>query len=132
MSSIKIEIKNLDKITKLASKFPKVSQKYIDEAIVRSIGEIDINTKPLTPVKTGRLRNSMIPVFRPFRGSYGSPVKYASRVHNLYPAGSPYKNPSLNKNAMAGFLRVGVDRAEKLIGQVFASALEKIVIELAK
>ena len=131
MPTIKVEIKNLEKLTSLASKFPKVSQKYIDEAIVRSIGEIDIQTKPITPVKTARLRNSMIPIFRPFKGIYGSPVKYASSVHDLYSVGTPYKNPSLNKNAVAGFLAVGVRRAEKEIQNAMAIALDKIVRELA-
>jgi len=130
--SIKIEIKNLDKLTKLADKFPAISQKHIDKAIVRSIGEIDINTKPLTPVKTGRLRNSMIPIFSPFKGVYGSPVKYAERVHNLHPAGSPYLNPSLNKTAVAGFLSIGVKRSLDKINETMAIALNDIVVELAK
>ena len=132
MPTIKVEIKNLDKITSLASRFPKLSQKYIDEAIVRSIGEIDINTKPITPVKTGRLRNSMIPIFRPFRGVYGSPLDYAERVHFLHPAGTPYRFPSLNKSAVAGFLTIGVEKSLRKINNTFATALEKIVAELAR
>lgn len=132
MSQVKIEIKNLDKITSLAKKYPAVAQKHIDQAIVRSIGEIDIQTKPLTPVKSARLRNSMIPIFRPFKGIYGTNVNYASRVHNLYSAGTPYRHPSLNKNAIAGFLTVGVRRAITTVNEAFATALDKIVVDLAK
>jgi len=131
-ASITVHINGLEKLQSLANRFPKVSQLYIDQAIVRSIGEIDIQTKPNTPVKTGRLRNSFIPIFRPFSGKYGTRVPYAQRVHDLYPAGSPYKRPSLNKNAIAGFLTVGVRDAEPKINQVFEYALDQIVKALAK
>jgi hypothetical protein len=132
MSAIEVKIKGLEKLTKLAEKYPKVSQKHIDQAIVRSIGEIDIATKPLTPVKTARLRNSMVPIFRPFKGVYGSALDYASSVHDLYKPGTPYKNPSLNKRAVAGFLAVGVKRSMDKINKEMASALERIVAELAR
>ena len=130
--SVKIEIKNLDKLVKMADRYPAISQKYIDQAIVRSIGEIDIKTKPITPVKTGRLRNSMIPVFTPFKGVFGAHVSYAPRVHNLYSAGTPYKFPSLNKNAVAGFLTIGVKESEAKINQAMSDALEQIVAEMVK
>lgn len=132
MTQVAIKINGLEKLTKLADKFPKVSQKHIDRAIVRSIGNIDRETKPLTPVKTGRLRNSMVPIFSPFKGVYGSPVNYASTVHDLHPAGERYLNPSLNKTAQAGFLSIGVKQSRNAINDAFGEALESIVKELAK
>lgn len=132
MSQIGIKINGLDKLTSVARRYPAIAQKHLDRAIVRSIGQIDRETKPLTPVKTGRLRNSMVPIFTPFRGVYGSPVKYASDVHDLYPVGENYKNPSLNKNAVAGFLAVGVKQAGGRINEAFAEALKAIVNDLAK
>lgn len=131
-AQVKLEIKNWDKITKMADKYPAISRKHIDKAIVRTIGEIDIQTKPLTPVKTGRLRNSFIPIFRPFEGVYGTNVPYASDVHNLYSAGKSYKNPSLNKSAVAGFLVVGVDKAKPEANNAFKEALVNITKDLAK
>ena len=130
--AVTLEIKNLDKILKLGDRFPAISRKYIDKAIVRALGEVDRETKPLTPVKTGRLRNSFIPVFRPFEGVYGTNVPYALEVHNLYEAGQRYKNPSLNKNAVAGFLVVGVRRAGAEANKAFKEALVNITKEIAK
>ena len=131
---LSIEVRGLEKLTKMASRFPDVSQKHVDKAIVRSIGEIDRKTKPITPVKSARLRNSLRPVFRPFRGVYGTNVPYAADVHDLDPPGigNPYENPSKNKQAVAGFLTVGVKRARMVTDEAFKNALDQIVIDLAK
>ena len=60
MSVIQLEIKGIDKLQKIANKFPAVAQKHIDKTIVQAIGTIDIANKPLTPVRTGRLLHSFI------------------------------------------------------------------------
>ena len=130
MATIGIQINGLDKITKWANKFPQISRKYVDKAIIRSIGEIDRKTKPLTPVKTGRLKGSLVPIFRPFTGIYGSAIPYAAAVHNLYPAGTSFKNPSLNKRAVAGFLTVGVRESNSIIDTAFREALDSMVKEV--
>lgn len=129
---VTIEIKNLDKIAKMADRFPQISQRHIDKAIVRSIGEIDIQTKPFTPVKTGRLRSSMLPQFSPFQGIYGSKVSYALKVHDKYSAGTPYPHPSLNKRAIAGFLTIGAQKSEKVINKEFQEALDAIAEDLVR
>ena len=129
--AIVIEIKNLDKLTKLASKFPSVAQKHIDKTIIRSIGEIQINTLPITPIKTGRLIADLrVPHFSPFRGAFGSKLPYAATVHDKYSAGTPYPHPSLNKQAIAGFMVVGIKKSESLINKEFKKALEDIVKDL--
>lgn len=127
-----IEVRGLEKLTRMASRFPRISRKHVDKAIVRSIGEIDRATKPLTPVKSARLRNSLTPVFRPFRGVYGTNVPYAADVHDLYSPGTPYQKPSKNKKAVAGFLTVGVKRSRMVTDDAFKVALDNIVIDLAK
>lgn len=133
MTQVVVEVRGLDKLQKMADKFPAITQKHIDKAIVRSIGEIEIKTKPITPVKTGVLRNSMIPVFKPFVGTFGARnVAYASKVHDMHPVGTPYFNPSKNKTAVAGFLAVGAKQAEATINEAFATAINDIVRELAK
>jgi len=130
--AVRVEIKGLDKLRDYASRFPKIAQTHIDKAIVRSIGEIDIKTKPLTPVKTARLKGSLIPIFRPFQGVYGSSVAYARAIHDKLPEGTPFKRPSLNKRAVAGFLSVGVKQATTLINEQFKQALDNIVKEVNK
>ena len=130
--TVKIEIKNLDKITKMADKYPAIAQRHIDKAIVRSIGEIDIQTKPFTPVKTGRLRSSMLPHFSPFQGVYGSKLPYALEVHDRYSPGTPYRHPSLNKKAIAGFLFEGARKSERVINKEFQEALDNIAEDLVK
>ena len=133
MAKIAIEIKNFDKLTKLAEKYPAVARKFIDRAIVNSIGSIQRETLPITPIKNARLIADLrVPHFAPFQGRLGSSVPYARRVHDLYSAGTPYKNPSLNKRALAGFLQVGVLRSKKTIDDVFVGALKDIVNEIAK
>ena len=132
MSVIQLEIKGIDKLQKIANKFPAVAQKHIDKTIVQAIGTIDIANKPLTPVRTGRLLHSFIPVFRPFEGVYGTKVPYASSVHDLYSAGTRYKFPSLNKTAIAGFLTIAVKNSEKFINQLFAKALKDITEDAVK
>lgn len=133
MSRVAVQIKGLEKLTTLASRFPAISQKFIDEAIVRSIGEIQRQALPLTPVKTSRLISDLrVPHFAPFEGAVGSNLPYAADVHDRYPAGQKYKRPSLNKNAVAGFLSVGVKQAKTTIDDAFSSALNKITEALAK
>lgn len=127
---IEIQVTNLNGIARMAQNCPAVAQKHIDSAITRSIATIDQNMKPITPVKTGRLRNSFMPTFRPFEGRFGSPVVYARSVHNLYSAGTPYKNPSQNKNAVAGFLEVAAVNAKSAINGLFNDALSSIIEEL--
>ncbi len=131
--SITIEPKSLAKLTKIAERYPAISQKHIDDAIVRSIGEVDRNMAPLTPVDTARLRNDIHGGvrFSPFRGRIGTDLPYARKVHDLHAPGIPYKNPAKNKNAVAGFMLVAADSAESLIQKTFENVLGKIVEELA-
>ncbi len=131
MSQVTIQIKNLDKLQAIANKFPELARLHVDDAIVRSIGEIARETQPLTPVDTARLKNSFQPKFSPFEGRYGTNVVYASSVNSLYSPGTPYKNPSKNKSAVAGFLEIGSQRAQNAIQQAFDTALQKIVSSLA-
>lgn len=128
---IKLQITNLDKLQAFADKFPATAQKYVDSAIVQAIGELQRQSQPLIPVDTARLKNSFIPAFSPFVGIFGTAVNYATSVHDLYSAGTPYKNPSKNKNAVAGFLEIGAKRANPKIESIFNNALQKLVDSLS-
>ncbi len=128
---ITLKINNLDKLQNVANLFPATAQKFIDEAIVKSIGEIARDTQPMIPVDTARLKNSFIPKFSPFKGTFGTNVVYANSVHDLYSAGTPYKHPSKNINAVAGFLALGTQKAQSTIQSYFDEALNKIVKALS-
>ena len=130
--AITIKIDNLDIVRSMANRYPAISQRHIDDAIVRSIGEIDVQTKPLTPVKTGRLRSSLLPRFAPFQGIFGTKVPYAVSVHDLHAPGTRYRRPSLNKKAIAGFLTVGVKRSGRVINTAFQKALDNIAEDLSR
>lgn len=133
MSTIAIQINGFDKLKELANRYPGIAQKRVDTAIVRSIGEVDRNLQPITPIKTTSLWNSLHGGIRfsPFQGSISSNIPYASRVHDLYSPGTPFKNPSKNKNAVAGFLTVAANGASDRINSSFADAIEGIVDDLA-
>lgn len=129
--NVQIKIQNLDKISKIASKYPQVAQKHIDFAIVRSLAEIQTRAQPITPVKTRRLWGDIqIPHLSAFQGWIGSNLPYAAEVHDRYSPGVRFKNPSLNKSAVAGFLTVATKGADNLINDVFKKALELIVKDL--
>ena len=114
----------------MANAYPEISQKHIDKAIVRGIGEVARKTQPLVPVKTGNLKNSFFPQFQPFVGWIGFIVKYANAVNSLYSVGTPYKHPSKNKNAVAGFSELGAQGAMPVINSSFEKALNDIVKEM--
>lgn len=131
MTETIIKINNLDKLVSLADKFPAVAHRFVDEAIVKSIGEIARQTQPITPVDTARLKNSFQPAFKPFEGRYGSNVVYAKSVSDLHAAGTPYRHPAKNPNAVAGYLEIGSARAKAAIQNNFDIALKGIVSALA-
>lgn len=92
-------------------------------------------TLPITPVKTGRLvgsfaLDSIKAKPTSLIGAVRSTVPYAAFVHDKHPAGTPYMNPSKNKGAVAGFLIVGVERAQQAIDKHFTTALNNIVKEM--
>jgi len=132
-TDVKIVIKNLDVLTKMADKFPAISEKHINNAIMRSLAEVQRQAQPITPVKTRRLWGDLqIPHLSPFQGWIGSNLPYAGFVHNKWDAGIRYRNPSLNKSAVAGFLTVAVERGKNVINDIFKRALDEIVIAIAK
>lgn len=130
---VSIEIKGLEKLTKMAERFPVVAEKHINTAITKGLGAIYAKMAPISPVDTSRLREDFhTPHVTRFQGYIGTDLPYARRVHDMYPAGTPYKNPSKNKNAVAGFLQVGADRATPQVNQLFSEALNNITKELAQ
>ena len=134
---IKIKILNLDKITARFKRSPGIIGKHISKAINESVQRVIGKTKPITPVKTGRLvgsfgTDSIFSTRTRLTGAVRSLLPYASKVHNLHPAGQAYRNRPIakNKRAVAGFLKVGVDQAQPEVNRVFAENYQRAIKEL--
>ena len=121
----------MNKLRSRFAKHPVIVGKHISLAINKTIDDIIDKTKPITPVDSGRLVGSFtLDSIRSrttsLAGAVRSLVPYAASVHDLHPAGSRYFNPTKNKVAVAGFLKVGAERAERQINKNFQDALDNI------
>lgn len=136
MAVIRIQIKGINRLRRQFEKHPNIVGKHISLAINRTVDSIIGKTRPITPVKTGRLvgsftTDSIRASSNRLVGAVRSLVPYAASVHDLHRPGTRYFNPSKNKGALAGFLIVGVNKAEREIERHFADAGNNIVKELA-
>lgn len=111
---VSIKIENLDKLQALAEKYPAVVEKYIGMFITKSLALVYGNMAQITPVNTARLREDLhIPHVKRFEGYMGTKLPYAGRVHNMYEAGTPYRKPAKNTNAVAGFLTLAAKQSKQ-------------------
>lgn len=130
---VTITINGLDKMRKLAEKYPATAEKYVNTAILKSLGAVYGNMASITPVKTARLREDFhTPHVSRFQGWIGSSLPYAIHVHNLYSPGTPYKRPSLNKSAIAGFLTYGANESKGKINGFFNDAIAGTLKEISQ
>lgn len=118
---VTVTIPNLPKVKAALAEFPSIVAPKMDEAIRRSIYEIERQAVPRTPVDTGRLRGSYTTEFRPLQGAIGPTVDYAIYVHEgtRYMTGRP-------------FLKEGVEAAERAIERNFKKGLEDALNEVAR
>ena len=135
MAVVRIKIKGVEELRRRVRRSPQSVGKHISLAMNRTVDSIIGKTRPITPVKTGRLVGSFSTDSiraRPnvLLAAVRSLVPYSGFVHDKRPVGQSYRNPSKNKAAVAGFLIVGVDRAESEIERHFRTALNKIVNDL--
>jgi len=84
---VQLKIKGLEKLVKLANKFPAVAEKYCNTAISRSLVRIWGKEKLEAPVNTGNLRDNWELKVGRFTGflrsnaSYSSAIEYGTRPH---------------------------------------------------
>jgi phage gpG-like protein len=125
---IKVTIPNLPKLTKALNKYPETAGKELSIAFTKSALQVVRETKPITPLKTGRLRSSIgqqggegIFLIEKMRAIIGTNVKYAVYVHEgtKFMAGRP-------------FLATGTQKAMSDIQQYFKNALTNITEKIAK
>jgi len=118
---VKVTIKNLTKFIKALERSPFLVAKYANNAIRASLNEIERETKPRTPVDTGKLRQNQIQELRPLEGRYIPIMGYAIYVHE-----GTYK--------MTGrpFLMQGVETAMPRINNIFEGELNNALDEIAQ
>ncbi len=95
MISYKVEIKNLAELQSQFRKAPEIASKRISEAGNKSLVSLQGTAKQLSPIDSGRLRQSILvsPMRQAgssFTGSVGTNVKYAG----IQEAGSGIYGPS--------------------------------------
>ena len=150
--NLKIEIKNLDKIKKALAKSPMTIGKYVNEAIQKSIYQIERTTKPKIPFgASGGLKGSFFTQFSTLRGAIGWGAQYAIFVHEgTRPHWTSVKNleewaakkginPYAVQRSIARkgtkaqpFLKEGLAEAENNIQKYFAEGLENTLNQIAK
>jgi len=118
---INVTIPNLPKFQKALKKYPQLAEKEIKDALTKSLYQIVRETKPITPVKTGRLRNSIGEVgsegifkVEKMRGTIGTNVQYAVYVHGKKP-----------------FLLQGTQKALGAIKGFFKDAMDNVFNKIA-
>jgi HK97 gp10 family phage protein len=118
-----IKIKNLKKIQYAMMQSPRITAKYMQEAIERSIEQVVDATVPITPYKTGRLRTSIGEgkTFGLLWGKITPKVHYAIYVHE----GTRYMRAR-------PFLKRGAEKAQSQIQKNFEFLLDKALKEIAR
>ena len=125
-----IHIKGLQNLIKKFEQLPRGLHIELSKAIKMSVFQIERETKPITPVDTGRLRSSIgggsfrggsYPSgygikFGNLYGIIGSNVKYAEDVHESY---------ARHMVGQTKFLETGAKRSSPEIERFFKSALDR-------
>ena len=79
---MEIKITGLERLQKIASQFPEVSEAHINSAILRSLVRIWEKEKQEAPVDTGNLRDRSKLDMKRFQGSLSSQMPYALAIEN--------------------------------------------------
>lgn len=119
MTTFNIHIEGLDKFIAALNQSPEIVKKYLNNAIRKSIIDIQSTAVPVTPIDTGRLRSSYEIEFGDLRGSTGPTAEYAIYVHEgtRYMKGRPFLKQALDNN---------VAKIEQTINSQLNQALEEI------
>lgn len=152
MANISIEIKGIEKLTKMAERFPVVSEKHINTAINRSLVRIFGQEKQDAPFGvSGSLRDRWTLFVGRFQGYLRSQMPYAVDVHEGTPphyvspkALAPWaRKKGLNEYAVSKsiarkgtkanpFFKRAVDEVSGDVQKEFDTALDNITKELVQ
>lgn len=111
---IEIRIKGLDELINKFGYIPSKMRDELDKAIKKSAYLVESFSKPVTPVKTGRLRASIRSEFKPLEARVGPHTDYAFFVHE----GTRRMKPR-------PFMKWGAEKATSKILGVFQDAVKR-------
>lgn len=115
--SIAIEIKGLDEMKRAFNNSPAEAVKAFDVAIQRSIFLIENNSKQVTPVDTGFLRETgMVTSFEALIGRLDNTAPYATYVHD-----------GTKKMEARPFFDQGIEASQADVDKFFDEALSNLV-----
>lgn len=119
-----IKIEGLDEFTKMMMKYPEISGRNIQDAIGKSIAEIERETVPRTPFDRGRLAGGYREKFSPLRGELYNLVEYAVKQHETL-----WYHHRVGE---AKFLEHGATAASSQIEKYFEQAISDTLNKITK
>jgi len=124
MANLSIRIEGLKEFTKMMTKYPEISGRNIQDAIKKSIFEIEREAVPRTPKDTGRLQGGYRAKFKPLRGELVNPVEYAVIQHETL-----HFHHNVGE---AKFLEKGAQAASSHIEKFFNDAISKTLKQITR
>lgn len=128
-----VKIEGLDELRKAYKKAPDIVEASFRKAIGKAIFGIEAAAKPITPIDTGFLRNSIASSL--FSNQLGGQVintaPYASAVHEgtqNWPLSTAPKNP----NTVRQFFLTAVEMTATERDALWQKAAQEVAIALAK
>jgi len=125
--AITIRIEGLSKLNDKLRRFSPRLKRELSKAIAKSAYLVERETKPITPIDTGRLRGSIRTNISGLRAIIAPTAKYAIFVHEgtrRWPLRMPPKSPGTVRQ----FLKKGSEKAAPRIRKYFEDAI-RITIE---
>ena len=131
MATITLKIKGLDGLQRAMKKWPDIAGRETQDALKKSINDVQAETVPITPIDIGRLRSGFRQKVRPFKATLFNTKEYAIYVHEgtgRWPLSRPPRNPGTVRQ----FLKVGLEKSKKKIEKNFGKALVNTTKEVAR
>lgn len=118
---IRIEIKNIKQLTSALKSHPDLFIKEFQKALAKAGLVVEIESKKVTPVDTGRLRASISTELKSLMAIISPHTNYALYVHE----GTRYMKSR-------PFMKWGAESAEGRIQQIFLEAEENVLKRIAE
>lgn len=127
-----VKIEGLDKLMAAYAKSPSIVASAFKDAITRALFGIEAAAKPITPIDTGFLRNSMATSLftDAIGGQLVNTAPYASYVHDGTESW-PLSSPPKNGNTVRQFFLEAVQMTEVDREGLWAKAGDEIANKLA-
>ena len=132
MATMNVKIEGLDKLLAAYKRSPQIVAETFKDAIQRALFGIEAAAKPITPIDTGFLRNSMATSLftEAIGGQIVDTAPYASYVHDGTESW-PLSSPPKNSNTVRQFFLEAVKMTEVDREKLWEMAGDKIAQKLA-